>query len=119
MAIVLIVDDEESFRSALAALLSDIGYEVRVASNGGQALEMVDKEVPDLVISDIQMPVVGGPELCRRLKDAPATAGVPVILMSGHTASIADRGGADAWVNKPFEPVEIEALITACLSQGL
>ena len=116
MATILIVDDEESVRALLALLFTDDGYEVRVAAHGGQALEIVAQEVPDVVIADIMMPIVGGSELCRRLKGTPATAGVPVILMSGGGPSIADLTGADAYIGKPFELVEMEALVRQCLS---
>jgi len=115
LAAILIVDDEPSVRTFLGLLFSDDGYEVRVAAHGQQALEMVGKEVPDVVLSDIMMPIVGGAELCRRLKGAPATAGVPVILMSG-APSPPDLGGADAYISKPFELVEMEALVRRCLS---
>ncbi len=50
--------------------------------HGGQALELVAKEIPDLVLSDVMMPLLNGKELCRQLKSSPATKGIPVILMS-------------------------------------
>ena len=68
MATILIVDDEEPVRDFLAQLLSDAGHRTLQAIHGAHALEMVDREQPDLVISDIMMPVLNGADLCRRLK---------------------------------------------------
>ena len=116
MATILIVDDEESVRTVLALLFAGDGYEVRVAAHGGQALDIVEKDVPDLVISDVFMPIVGGSELCRRLKGTPATAAVPVILMGTFGPGAVDLQGADAYITKPFNLVEMEALVRLCLS---
>ena len=81
MATILVVDDEAPIREFLAYLLEDLGHEVRQAINGRQAVEIASTKRPDLVISDVMMPIMGGPELCiwvkRELHPPP-----PVILTS-------------------------------------
>ena len=108
-ATILVVDDERPVRELLAALLADGGHRVLTAGHGQQALEVVAAERPDLVISDLMMPVLGGAELCRRLK---AGAGsMPVILMSSAHARQAEGTGADAFIAKPFDLEAMEAVV--------
>ena len=111
MATILIVDDEEPVRELLALLLHDGGYRTLKAIHGAQALELMAKEHPDLVISDIMMPVLNGADLCRRLKAKPDTQSIPVILMSSAGRRPADSTGSDAFLGKPFDLAEIEALV--------
>ena len=80
---ILVVDDEEVMRSFLYDILSDAGYNVRVASTGGEALELVQKLQPDLIILDIMLPDIGGSDVASRLKGNPTTANIPVIFLSG------------------------------------
>ncbi|MDE3075569.1 MAG: response regulator, partial [Chloroflexota bacterium] len=82
MSAILIADDEQPVREFLALVLADFGHETVLARNGQDALELIEKERPDLVISDVMMPLMGGVELCRRLKAAPDTAAIPVVLMT-------------------------------------
>lgn len=111
MATILIVDDEEPVRDFLAQLLTDAGHRTLQAVNGAEALEVVEKERPDLVVSDIMMPVLNGAELCRRLKARADTPVIPVILMSSAGARAADGAGADAFIVKPFDLDHMEALV--------
>jgi CheY-like chemotaxis protein len=111
MAIILIVDDEEPVRSFVAELLADDGYQVRLAMHGGQALDVVDKEPPDLVLSDVMMPVLNGKELCQRLKARDDTRHIPVILMTSAGQKAVDGAGADAFIAKPFDLDDLEALV--------
>ncbi len=112
MATILIVDDEAPIREFLAAFLEDAGYRTLGAINGAQALALLAKERPDVVLSDIMMPVLNGAELCRRLKAAADTRSVPVILMSSAGRNAADGAGADAFIAKPFDSLdEVEALV--------
>jgi DNA-binding response OmpR family regulator len=80
---VLIVDDDEKILDLLVELVSLEGYEVASARNGAEALEHVHTFDPDVVVSDVVMPVIGGLELCRKLKEDEQTAYVPVLLISG------------------------------------
>lgn len=108
MATILIVDDEEPVRDFLAQMLADGGHRTLQAVHGAEALELVAKERPDLVVSDIMMPVLNGAELCRRLK---ARTDTPVILMSAAGPRAADGTGADAFIAKPFDLADMEALV--------
>jgi CheY-like chemotaxis protein len=111
MATILIVDDEGPVRDFLAQFLADIGYRTLQAIHGAQALELVEKEHPDVVIADIMMPVLNGAELCRRLKTGTGTPGIAVILMSAAGRRSADGTGADAFISKPFDLVDMQALV--------
>jgi two-component system response regulator VicR len=111
VATILIVDDEQPARDFLAQLLADAGHRTLQAVHGAEALEVVEKERPDLVVSDIMMPVLNGAELCRRLKAGTATNAIPVILMSSAGPRAADRAGADAFIAKPFDLEDMEALV--------
>jgi CheY-like chemotaxis protein len=115
MAMILIVDDEEPLREFLGMLLEEAGYEVRTAIHGAQALEIVEQEQPDLVISDVMMPLINGIELCRRLK---AAEDIPVILMSAAGRELAEHAGADAFVSKPFDLAYMESLVEYWLPEA-
>jgi CheY-like chemotaxis protein len=110
MATVLIVDDELPLRSLLAVVVREAGHTAMLAANGRQALELIGRQRPDLVLSDVMMPQVNGVALCRAIKQAAATASIPVILMS--TAGTLWQGaGADAFLAKPFDIEDVEALL--------
>jgi putative two-component system response regulator len=112
---VLVVDDEPANVALLTRLMTGLGYQVRSASNGELALAEVARERPDLVLLDVNMPKIDGFEVCRRLKHDPATRLVPVVLVTGLTAS-ADHiqgieAGADDFLTKPFNVPELEARV--------
>jgi CheY-like chemotaxis protein len=111
MASILIVDDEQPMRELLIAIFEDAGHHALPAINGRHALEVLEQERPDLVLSDVMMPVLNGLNLCRRLKAEPSTASIPVILMSAAGHEVADGSAADAYLDKPFELDELEALV--------
>ena len=111
MSTILIVEDEKPVRDLLEMLLDDAGYRVVVATHGGQALELVEQEPPDLVISDVMMPMVGGAELCRRLKRDASTRQIPIILMSAAGRQVAHDIEADAFIDKPFDIAAMETLV--------
>lgn len=102
MATILLVEDEEPIRQLLGEFLREEGYRVMSAYHGAEALSLVDAERPDLVLTDLMMPVMNGAELCRRLKRNGAGC-VPVIMMSAVGADQARQCGADAFIGKPFE----------------
>ena len=109
---VLIVDDDRKILDLLAELLELDGYEVSTASDGAEALDLALSFEPNIVVSDVVMPIVGGLELCRRLKDNPRTTDVPVLLISGLITSN-DAGieglqaGADDYLDLPFRNEEL------------
>ena len=103
--VILVVDDSEDIRSYVRMIFSG-GFCVLTASNGEEALKKAVREQPDLIISDVMMPVMDGMELCRRLKEELVTSHIPVILL---TAKFLDEqrsegyeSGADAYISKPF-----------------
>jgi PAS domain S-box-containing protein len=109
---VLIVDDDRKILDLLVELLELEGYEVLAAEDGAEALDLTTTFDPDVVVSDVVMPVVGGFELCRRLKEDPRAAYVPVLLISGIRKSD-DAGieglyaGADDYLDLPFRNEEL------------
>lgn len=98
-------------REFLAQLLTDDGYNVRLAIHGRHALELIEQERPDLVLSDLMMPVLDGAELSRRLKASDDTRQIPIILMTSSGRRAADRAAAEAYIAKPFDLERLEELI--------
>ena len=109
---VLIVDDDQKVCALLTELIENEGYEVVSAPDGGRALEIVQSFEPDLVISDVVMPVLGGIELCRLMKQDARTADIPLILISGlrnaeeHSLE-GLTAGADDYLPVPFRHEEL------------
>jgi two-component system phosphate regulon response regulator PhoB len=118
MATILVVDDEEPVRQLLAAIFADRGYRSLQARNGRHALEVLKGERPDLVLTDVMMPLLTGADLCRYLKKDPATRTIPVILMSAAGREVTDGSGADDYLDKPFHLAEVEALVEHWLTSG-
>ncbi len=112
--LVLVVDDNIEVRQYVAALLQD-GYDVAQAADGKEGLDFALKNVPDLIVCDVLMPVMDGLEMCRRVKQATATSHVPVILLTSQ-AFEEQRAegydcGADAYITKPFSSKVLEARV--------
>ncbi|MGH7903749.1 MAG: response regulator [Candidatus Dormibacteraceae bacterium] len=117
---ILCVEDEERARAILARHLTRLGYRVRTAIDGGDALRAIGEEMPEGVITDLQMPVVDGIELCRRLRGAPATAHLPLLVVSGHPriAELAAEAGADGWLAKPVTRAGLATCLSRLLAGG-
>ena len=112
--LVLVVDDLAPNVRLLEAVLSPKGFRVATASSGEEALDVLGKEHPDLVLLDILMPGMDGYEVCRRIREDPGTAFLPVIMItaSGEEEKIrAIESGADDFVNKPFDQAELLARV--------
>jgi CheY-like chemotaxis protein len=107
MARILLVEDNEMNRDMLSRRLIRKGYEVILAENGLEGLEAARIQSPDLILMDMSLPVMDGWEATRRLKDAPATARIPVVALTAHALSDdrerAARAGCDAYETKPVE----------------
>jgi CheY-like chemotaxis protein len=116
MARILIVDDEAPVRHFLALLMEQNGHTTLLAINGLQALDLVRAEIPDLVITDVMMPVLDGRQLTRAIKAEAGTRHIPVILMSAAGRQAADGAGADAFISKPFSLDDMETLVRRQLS---
>jgi putative two-component system response regulator len=112
---ILVVDDVEENRQLLRGLLRREGYTVQLTNDGEAALTAVGRDAPDLVVTDVMMPKMSGFELCRRLKENPATRLIPVVLLT----SLTDRddrieginAGADDFLSKPVNVHELRARV--------
>jgi DNA-binding response OmpR family regulator len=117
--ILLVEDDADIALSLRNKLERDGGYEVEVVADGPTGLKRASEEPPELVVLDVNLPGLDGFEVCRRLRKVPATAAIPVIML---TARIGEddrvRGlelGADDYITKPFSPKEALARVRAVL----
>jgi CheY-like chemotaxis protein len=104
---VLLVEDNEANADMLSRRLTRQGFEVRLATDGLQAVEQAQRERPDLILMDISLPKIDGWEATRRLKADAATASVPIVALTAH-AMVADRqkcldAGCDEFETKPID----------------
>ena len=121
MKSILVVDDEPTIRKLVRAVLEGKGYRLLEAADGPSALETARRERPDLVLLDLALPRLSGTEVCRRLKEAPATADIPVLLLTGMVQQskpdAAVAAGAQGCIEKPFSPHALTARITELLQE--
>jgi CheY-like chemotaxis protein len=111
---ILHVDDVESHRYSVTRLLKHAGFEVCNASTGAEAIAQALDESPDLVLLDIHLPDMNGFEVCRRLKESPATAATTVVHLTAtavdpDSAKQSMQAGADGFMTEPFIPAELIA----------
>jgi len=106
---VLVVDDEWEIRDMLSRFLTEEGYEVIVASNGEEAIELAERENPQVILLDIMMPDIDGIETCKRLKAKEKTRFIPVIMATAlwDTYAEAIEAGAEDFATKPFHLAEL------------
>jgi twitching motility two-component system response regulator PilH len=119
MSKVLVVEDSIPQREMISDLLQNSGLKVVVVSDGVEAMEQIQQANPDLIVLDIVMPRMNGYEVCRRLKADPKTRNVPVVMCSAKGEEF-DRywgmkQGADAYIAKPFQPIELIGTIKQLL----
>ena len=113
---ILVVDDERPLRELLAAVCEEFGYRVRKATHGKEALALVQQSPPDLIITDMMMPVMGGLELYRRLKERVETRAIPIIVMSAGPTRPTELRAPDTFIAKPFDLNAIETAVKRYLS---
>ena len=119
MTMVLVIEDEESFRDALQFMLSREGFDVILAPNGAEGMKVFDAKNPDIVLLDLMLPEVSGTEVCKYIRSKSST---PVIMLTAKDTEI-DKVvglelGADDYVTKPFSTRELLARIKAVLRRG-
>lgn len=120
---ILVVEDHKDTRDLLEYNLTAAEFDVMVTEDGHQALEMVRREKPDLVLLDLMLPGIDGLEICRRLKKTPETSETPVVMLTAKGEEV-DRIvglelGADDYVVKPFSPRELILRIKAVLRRSV
>ncbi|HZS23446.1 MAG TPA: HD domain-containing phosphohydrolase [Gaiellaceae bacterium] len=111
---ILLVDDEPALRELLRATFESADVSVDEASSGEEAEARIRRRRPDVILLDLRMPGMGGVELCKRLKSAPRTASIPIVLLTGadpEEARRAQRAGATAVVRKPFSPLDLLSVV--------
>ncbi|MFI7541999.1 response regulator [Actinoplanes sp. NPDC049599] len=114
MSRILVVDDEPDLRYIMRRVFERAGHEVIDAGHGAAALEVVSGPLPDLVVTDMMMPVMDGAELIRRLRADPRTARIPILAATSNAQLAA---GADAVLTKPYQPSQLLAAATALLAR--
>lgn len=116
---ILVVDDEPHIREVVRRFLTTEGYDVIEAEDGGAALEKALKELPDIVLLDLTMPVMDGFEVLRDLRETPSTQNIPVILLTAVDAAEGERTGMELgvehYIAKPLEPGIVKATIKVVL----
>jgi CheY-like chemotaxis protein len=116
VATILVADDESPIVDLLRDLLAEEGHTVLAARDGREALALARRERPDLVLSDVMMPLMDGIQLARTLREEPATREVVVILMSAAAAPDLASVGAVAFLAKPFALDDVTRLVARHLA---
>jgi two-component system cell cycle response regulator DivK len=118
---ILVVEDQEDNRQILRDLLANAGFEMIEAVDGAQALTQAAAHRPDLILMDIQLPILDGYEATRRLKADPELKHIPIIVVTSYALSgdeeKAKAAGCDAYVAKPYSPRALLAKIRSYLPQ--
>ncbi len=116
---ILVVDDEPGIRVYLKRLLGTVGFAVRTAADGDEAVSAIEAEPPDLVILDVMVGGRDGYEICETIKQNPARAGIKVVMLSAKSRAIEiEKGmalGADAYLTKPFSMDELRDTVRGLL----
>jgi DNA-binding response OmpR family regulator len=118
---ILIADDEPNIVVSLEFLMKQKGYDVKTVGNGEDALRSIAEFAPDLVLLDVMMPRLSGYEVCQKMRENPAWAGIRIVMLSAKGRDIeVSKGmavGADAYVTKPFSTSDLMAQVRALLGE--
>lgn len=116
---VLIADDIQQNRELLEAYLADEGYEIIMASDGQQTMQLVEQQQPDLILLDIMMPRMSGYEVCSQIKADPAKRGIPVLVVTALNEpgdiEKAVNAGCDDFLTKPVNRLELRTRVRSLL----
>jgi DNA-binding response OmpR family regulator len=108
---ILVVDDDARLTQLLQLVFESRGFGVTIAYNGEQALESLEKELPEAILLDLMMPGMSGLEVCKHIRANPRTSNIPVIVITAkydtHTRQEMIDAGADEYLVKPFRPSEL------------
>ena len=119
---VIVIEDEADILEVIQYNLEREGYRVLTARDGKEGLQLIKKEMPDIVLLDLMLPSLDGIEVCRKLKEDPITHSIPIIMVTakGEESDIVlGLGiGADDYVTKPFSPKELMGRVKAVLRRG-
>lgn len=118
---ILVADDEPALLRSLEHILKKEGYKVLTATNGQEAYDLASANLPDLVMLDIQMPRMDGNEVCRKLRDEPASSGLYIIMVTAKGQE-SDRinsleSGANEYITKPYSPRKVIARVKEILGE--
>ncbi|GAB7079992.1 DVU0259 family response regulator domain-containing protein [Megalodesulfovibrio paquesii] len=108
---IMVVDDDPAIVEFLTTLFQDHGYQTCSASDGSQAMEVLEREKPDLLTLDLEMPEEWGPRFYRKFSQKPEFKELPVIVISGLSGIHLAIRKAVATVNKPFDPKQVIAIV--------
>jgi DNA-binding response OmpR family regulator len=116
---ILIVEDDPDIAQLVARYLDKAGFKTELAANGREALQAIGAHRPDLIVLDLMLPQIDGLEICRMVRTDPASANVPIIMLTARGEEseriVGLEIGADDYVGKPFSPGELVARVRALL----
>ena len=119
---VLIAEDEETIVESLSFLMEKEGYDVSVATDGRTAISMIARDIPDMVLLDVMMPVCDGFEVVRAARNEPNTRQMPIMMLTAKTREVDRRKGlelgVDDFVTKPFSTRDVVSRVKALLKRA-
>ena len=122
MTKILVADDEPMIRQLVNDMLETEGYDVIEASNGKALCEAISEALPDLVLLDVQMPVMSGFEVLKVLRNNPATANLPVVMLTSTPAVVGEQAalgyGVSSYISKPWPANMIQAAVRVALRKA-
>jgi DNA-binding response OmpR family regulator len=122
MTTILVADDDADIRDLVTFKLEQAGYRVVAVADGAQAIDAVRAELPDLAVLDLMMPGLSGLDVCAEIRRDPASAHLPVIMLTARVqeqdVAMGFATGADDYVTKPFSPRELLSRVQALLARA-